>query len=75
MLQAQIEDTIIVDHVLLTLMGTHVESRREFIEKNTKYVKCINLIIKVNFIYQILFVYVKLFKYDKWSKNWQNWFY
>ncbi|MBR3259277.1 MAG: hypothetical protein IKG09_00765 [Mycoplasmataceae bacterium] len=67
MLQAQIEDTIIVDHVLLTLMGTHVESRREFIEKNTKYVKCINLIIKVNFIYfhsQIFFVYVILLKWQ-----------
>lgn len=67
MLQVQIEDTITVDHALLTLRGTHIESRREFIEKNTKYVKCINLIIKVNFIYfhsQVLFVYVILLKWQ-----------
>ncbi|WP_041362766.1 DNA topoisomerase (ATP-hydrolyzing) subunit B [[Mycoplasma] mobile] len=42
MLQVQIEDAAIADLVFSTLMGGDVAPRREFIEKNAKYVKQID---------------------------------
>lgn len=42
MLQVQIEDAAIADLVFSTLMGDDVAPRREFIEKNAKYVKQID---------------------------------
>ncbi|VEU70752.1 DNA topoisomerase subunit B [Mycoplasmopsis glycophila] len=43
MLQVQIEDAYKADLVFTTLMGELVEPRKEFIEKNAKYVKNIDL--------------------------------
>ncbi|ADE19417.1 DNA topoisomerase subunit B [Mycoplasma crocodyli] len=43
MLQVQIEDAYKADWAFSTLMGENVEPRREFIEKNAKYVKNIDL--------------------------------
>ncbi|UUM20546.1 type IIA DNA topoisomerase subunit B [Mycoplasma sp. 2045] len=43
MLQVQIEDIYKSDSIFETLMGERVEPRREFIQKNAKYVKNIDL--------------------------------
>ncbi|QGZ97815.1 DNA gyrase subunit B [Mycoplasma sp. NEAQ87857] len=43
MLQVQIQDAYKADLAFSTLMGENVEPRREFIEKNAKYVKNIDL--------------------------------
>lgn len=43
MLQVQIEDAFKADWAFSTLMGENVEPRRDFIERNAKYVKNIDL--------------------------------
>jgi DNA gyrase subunit B len=43
LLKVEIEDAIVADQIFETLMGTEIEPRREFIEKNARYVQNLDI--------------------------------
>jgi DNA gyrase subunit B len=43
LLKVEMEDAVVADQVFTQLMGEEVEPRRDFIEKNARYVKNLDI--------------------------------